>query len=132
MPEHDQPGEEDQGFTPMDLGSGGNGPKDPEGGTSEEFEDDERSPAEKMRSFESLMEHGDLRDITGKAEFWDLLIEGDGKGSDETIQTRLEEDKFPPEFVEAVKSQRKLWEDAREATQRNLDIIKKALEQHKG
>ena len=104
----------------------------PDPGEMEGGEGDERSPVEKMRSFESLMEQGDLRDITGKAEFWNLMIEGDGKGPEDTIQTRLDEDKFPSEFVEAVKSQRKVWADAQEATQRNVDIIKAALEQHQG
>jgi len=121
MPEHDQPGEEDQGFTLPDLGA--------EDSDSEEVEDEdeERTPAQKMRDFKSLIELGDLKSIEGHLEFWTTIIDGDGKGPEDTIQTPLEESEYPPEVVEALKSHRKILEDARQAIQRNVDVIKAAI-----
>ena len=120
MPEHNQPGPEDQGFTNPDLGA--------EDADAEEIEDDdERTPLEKLRNMETLMERGDLKDVDGHIEFWNTIIDGDGGEPGDTLQTPLNEAEYPPEVVEAIKSHRQILQDAREAIQRNVDVIKAAI-----
>lgn len=124
MSEHDHPEPEDQSFTSPDLG--------PVGGEEEEQEesveaDDEMSPRERLTNLESIVELSDLKQIDGHLEFYGALIEGE-----EGIQRPIEELDLPPEVVEAIKSQRQVWEEAQEATRQNVATIKAALEKHSG
>lgn len=119
MPEHDQPGEEDQGFTNPDLGAE-DSDSESQGASDEngvEEEDEEKSPEESLRDYRGILAY-EVRQITGFMELNQSLIEG---------EQAKPVDKQSKEKLETLGRQQRMWKQSIGLAQNNLDEVDRRL-----